>query len=72
MGDTLDQEMLDVKSAGDGELQVGPGVPASRCSPAIGKLGICDAAANKEAPVKVTFRGISDHSTCCAPNIKGI
>ncbi|XP_066336712.1 uncharacterized protein [Miscanthus floridulus] len=52
MGDTLDQEMLDVKSAGDGELQVGPGFPASRCSPAIGKLGICDAAANQEAPVK--------------------
>ncbi|CAD6255304.1 unnamed protein product [Miscanthus lutarioriparius] len=52
MGDTPDQEMLDVKSAGDGELQVGPGVPASRCSPAIGNLGICDAAANQEAPVK--------------------
>jgi hypothetical protein len=54
MGDALDQDMLGVESAGDGELQVGPGFPAS--SPAVGKLRICDAAANQEATVKVTFR----------------
>lgn len=51
MGHAPDKETLDVESAGDGELQVEPGFAAS--APAIGKLRICDAAANQEAPVKV-------------------